>query len=215
MKKKSALVLIPLLLAAGIGGWFWWDQQREHALEAELAAALDATLAVQCESTDPLVSLSVRLDELDPKAEKYADIRAALNDELARCRYADELARFLYDRGFEVSVVNPKRIKSYAESKLTRSKTDAVDAAIIEDFCRTQQPRLWKPASPEIEELQMMTRHLEALKRMRTQELNRLKSGLTAPAVQEIIEKHIIKCKYKIVPSQCSPPCQQGGAGGG
>ena len=25
MKKKSALVLIPLLLAAGIGGWFWWQ----------------------------------------------------------------------------------------------------------------------------------------------------------------------------------------------
>ncbi len=113
-------------------------------------------------------------------------------------RYADELARFLYDRGYEVSVVNPKRIKSYAESKLTRSKTDAVDAAIIEDFCRTQQPRLWKPASPEIEELQTMTRHLEALKRMRTQELYRLKSGLTAPVVQKIIEKHIVFLEQEI-----------------
>jgi transposase len=36
-----------------------------------------------------------------------------------------------------------------------------------------------------------MTRHLDALKRMRTQELNRLKSGQTAPIVQEMIEKHI------------------------
>lgn len=106
-------------------------------------------------------------------------------------RYADELARYLYERDYEVSVVNPKRIKAYAESKLTRSKTDATDAAIIEDFCRTQQLRLWEPPAPEIDELQMMTRHLEALKNMRTQELNRLKSGITAPVVREMIEKHI------------------------
>ena len=129
------------------------------------------------------------------KKRKVVEAHACME---ATGRYADELARFLYDRGYEVSVVNPKRIKSYAESKLTRSKTDAVDAAIIEDFCRTQQPRLWKPASPEIEELQTMTRHLEALKRMRTQELNRLKSGLTAPAVQEIIEKHIVFLEQEI-----------------
>ena len=129
------------------------------------------------------------------KKRKVVEAHACME---ATGRYADELARFLYDRGFEVSVVNPKRIKSYAESKLTRSKTDAVDAAIIEDFCRTQQPRLWKPASPEIEELQTMTRHLEALKRMRTQELNRLKSGLTAPVVREIIEKHIVFLEQEI-----------------
>lgn len=129
------------------------------------------------------------------KKRKVVEAHACME---ATGRYADELARFLYDRGFEVSVVNPKRIKSYAESKLTRSKTDAVDAAIIEDFCRTQQPRLWKPASPEIEELQMMTRHLEALKKMRTQELNRLKSGLTAPVVREIIEKHIVFLEQEI-----------------
>jgi transposase len=100
-------------------------------------------------------------------------------------RYADELARYLYVRGYQVSVVNPKQIKSYAESKLTRNKTDAVDAAIIEDFCRTQQPHVWKPPAPEIEELQMMTRHMDALKNMRTQELNRPKSGITAPVVRK------------------------------
>jgi len=106
-------------------------------------------------------------------------------------RYADELARFLYDRGYEVSLVNPKRIRSYAESKLSRNKTDAADAIIIEDFCRTQQPGLWKPSSPEIDELQMMTRHLQTLKNMRTQELNRLKSGITTAVVLEMIQKHI------------------------
>jgi transposase len=129
------------------------------------------------------------------KKRKVVEAHACME---ATGRYADELARFLYDRGYLVSVVNPKRIKSYAESKLIRNKTDAVDAAIIEDFCRTQQPRLWEPSAPEIEELQMMTRHLEALKKMRTQELSRLKSGITAPVVQEMIQKHIAFLEQEI-----------------
>ncbi len=106
-------------------------------------------------------------------------------------RYADQLARFMVACGYEVSVVNPKRIKAYGQSKLTRNKTDELDAVIIEDFCRTQRPRLWQPPAAETETLQMMTRHLEALKNMRTQEVNRLKSGITAPVVREVIEKHI------------------------
>ncbi len=123
------------------------------------------------------------------KKRKVVEAHACME---ATGRYADELAHFLYNRGYQVSVVNPKRIKSYAESKLIRNKTDAVDAAIIEDFCRTQQPRLWEPPAPEIEELQMMTRHLQALKKMRSQELSRLKSGIKAAVVQQIIEKHIV-----------------------
>ena len=123
------------------------------------------------------------------KKRKVVEAHACME---ATGRYANELARFLYNRSYQVSVVNPKRVKSYGESKLARNKTDAVDAAIIEDFCRTQQPRLWEPPAPETEELQMMTRHLEALKKMRTQELNRLKSGITALIVQETIEKHIL-----------------------
>ncbi len=123
------------------------------------------------------------------KKRKVVEAHACME---ATGRYANELARFLYNRSYQVSVVNPKRVKSYGESKLARNKTDAVDAAIIEDFCRTQQPRLWGPPAPEIEELQMMTRHSEALKKMRTQELNRLKSGITALIVQETIEKHIL-----------------------
>jgi transposase len=106
-------------------------------------------------------------------------------------RYADALARFFYEAGYEVSVVNPRRIKAYADSKLRRNKTDTADARIIEDFCRSQQPPLWQPPAPEVEALQMMTRHLDRLKRMRTQEINRLKSGISEPTVRAMIQEHI------------------------
>lgn len=59
--------------------------------------------------------------------------------------YGAEVALFLHEAGYVVSVVNPARIKAYAESQLNRTKTDAGDAALIADFCRTQQPEAWTP----------------------------------------------------------------------
>ncbi|MBI5453213.1 MAG: transposase, partial [Deltaproteobacteria bacterium] len=39
--------------------------------------------------------------------------------------YGDELAIYLYDAGHTVSIVNPARIKGFAQSELVRTKTDA------------------------------------------------------------------------------------------
>jgi len=106
-------------------------------------------------------------------------------------RYGDELAAFLHQENFTVSVVNPRRIAAYAASQLRRNKTDRLDAAVIADFCRTQNPVPWQPPPPTVRDLQMMTRHLEALLDMRTEERNRLQSGVTAPVVVAAIEQHI------------------------
>lgn len=106
-------------------------------------------------------------------------------------RYGDELAYFLHERGHLVSVVNPKRIQAYAESQLRRNKTDALDATLIADFCRTQRPPAWEPPPPQVRELQFLTRHVEALKEMRTQEQNRLQAGAQTPAVQASLQSHI------------------------
>src|SRR5215213_5025724 len=38
--------------------------------------------------------------------------------------YSDEVAHFLYEAGVAVSVVNPARIKGYAEAQMRRNKTD-------------------------------------------------------------------------------------------
>ena len=87
------------------------------------------------------------------------------------------VAEFLHGRRYGVSVVNPLRIKAYADSQLKRNKTDRSDAALIADFCRTQQPAAWQPLAPEVKELRAMLRHLDDLQAMRQQEANRLKSG--------------------------------------
>ena len=88
--------------------------------------------------------------------------------------YWEELAESLHEAGYAVSVVNPARIKGHAMSQLRRSKTDPLDADVIADFCRSQAPPLWQPPSQAERKLRALVRHLEGLKKSRTQELNRL-----------------------------------------
>src|SRR5213593_1286043 len=54
--------------------------------------------------------------------------------------YSEALATYLHERGHVVSVVNPAQIKAYAESHLSRAKTDKADAALIARFCSERRP---------------------------------------------------------------------------
>ena len=87
--------------------------------------------------------------------------------------YYEELAHFLHQQGYALSVVNPLQIKAYAQSQLRRNKTDQVDAAVIADFCRTQHPPLWTPPDPSWYELRALIRHLEDLEADRQRQRNR------------------------------------------
>jgi transposase len=88
--------------------------------------------------------------------------------------YWEEVAETLHEAGYCVSVVNPLRIKGYAMSQLRRSKTDPLDGDVIADFCLTQKPEAWIPPTPEQRKLRALVRHLEALKKSRVQQSNRL-----------------------------------------
>ena len=50
--------------------------------------------------------------------------------------YGEDLAIFLHEAGHTVSIVNPARVKGFAQSELIRTKTDKIDAGIIARFCR-------------------------------------------------------------------------------
>jgi transposase len=94
--------------------------------------------------------------------------------------YGEGIAEFLYEAGYPVSVVNPARIKGYAQSQMSRNKTDKLDAYLIADFCRTQQPQSWSPPPPELRELTALVRHLEDLQQTRSQIANRLSVARTS-----------------------------------
>lgn len=88
--------------------------------------------------------------------------------------YSIPLAKFLADKGFWVSVINPAQVKGFAESELSRAKTDKADAKLIARYAREKQPPRWNPPPPVIYELQLMLRRVEQLIEMIQMENNRL-----------------------------------------
>ena len=88
--------------------------------------------------------------------------------------YGEELAIYLHEAGHLVSMVNPARIKGFAQSELIRTKTDKIDAAIIARFCLAMKPEAWTPPSSEVRLLRALVRRADSLIAMLTQEKNRL-----------------------------------------
>lgn len=105
--------------------------------------------------------------------------------------YGDLVAETLHSRQYQVSVVNPARIKAYAQSQMRRNKTDTLDAALIADYCRTQQPDPWTPPPPELKELRALIRHLDDLKQEKQRASNRLEVQHTSEAVIQHLQDQI------------------------
>jgi len=104
--------------------------------------------------------------------------------------YWEALAEFLSEQpGVRVSVLNPFQIKAFANSRLTRTKTDKVDAALIALFCQERRPEPWQAPSPSERALRALVLRLDSLQGMRTQELNRLQ--VARGNVRDGIAEHI------------------------
>ena len=118
----------------------------------------------------------------------FAELRSWLGKHGVNCAhvcmeatgvYWEHLAEDLADHGFVVSVVNPAQIKKFAGALGVRTKTDAVDAKVIAQFCATTVPRLWVPAAKSVRRLRALVGRRDALVDLRTQEMNRLEVAAT------------------------------------
>lgn len=111
--------------------------------------------------------------------------------------YWERAAEVLADGGWTVSVVNPAQIKAFAGAVGARTKTDAVDAKLIAQFCQLQSPLAWQPASQSVRRLRALVARRDALIDLRTQELNRLEVA-SLPAVRESIERVLASLNEQI-----------------
>jgi transposase len=103
--------------------------------------------------------------------------------------YGEDLAIYLHEAGHSVSIVNPARIKGFAQSELIRTKTDKIDAGIIARFCLAMKPEAWSPPSPQVRLLRALVRRADSLIDMLTQEKNRL--GTAHDSVIPLIKEHM------------------------
>jgi len=108
------------------------------------------------------------------KNRKVRELHACLE---ATGVYGEAVAECLHDAGYIVSVVNPIQIKAFGRSTMVRTKTDAVDALVIAQFCRAQHPMPWTPAPENVREFRALIRRREALVDMITAEGNRLEAA--------------------------------------
>lgn len=122
-------------------------------------------------------------------------------------RYGDGIATYLFQQGYDVSVVNPARIHAYGLSRLKRQKTDKADALLIAQFCQTQQPHLWTPPDPALDELKIMVRHREQLQQMLQQERNRLGSLPKDNPVCSLLQQHITFIEQQLTELQITIHC--------
>jgi transposase len=105
--------------------------------------------------------------------------------------YGEALATYLHEAGLVVSMVNPAKIKAYAQSQLSRAKTDKVDAQLIAQFCAERKPPAWQPLPSEVRDLQALVRRLESLLEMHQMEQNRRDVTTGTEAVRKSLSEHI------------------------
>ena len=94
--------------------------------------------------------------------------------------YGVALAKYLHQNGYHVVVINPIKTHAFSKLEMQRNKTDAADAQMIARYCRYLyqaskfEENLFKPKGQYFERLQYLVIRLDQLKKMHTQENNRL-----------------------------------------
>lgn len=90
--------------------------------------------------------------------------------------HSKSFADYLYNNNHEVSVVNPTCINAFAQSKLSRHKTDKVDSMIIAEYASKNDLPLYIPKSKALQELQDLYRCSQNLKAQYVQTQNYLEN---------------------------------------
>ena len=88
--------------------------------------------------------------------------------------YEQKLALALADAGFNVAVVNPRRMRRFADASGKLAKTDRIDARVIAHYAAVMNPRHWQRPDPALVEIKELAARRGQLVSHRTREKNRL-----------------------------------------
>lgn len=103
--------------------------------------------------------------------------------------YEAAVASGLYEAGLPVVVVNPRRVRAFAQAQGQQAKTDPLDATVLADFGRALRPPVRPLPSAQAVQLTELTRRRRQLIQMITAEQHRLDQASTPLA--KTIGRHI------------------------
>lgn len=88
--------------------------------------------------------------------------------------YHEQLAHFLHDNGYHVSVLLPNQVKAFARSLNEHSKTDSIDAGVIARMALERNLEAWQAKSSMQRQLRSLTRERQELLDQKTRLSNRM-----------------------------------------
>jgi transposase len=88
--------------------------------------------------------------------------------------YYENLALFLYLKGYKVSVVLPNKAKRYLQATGLKSKNDTIDAQGLSRMGAEQSLDLWQPKDEYFYQLRSLTRQHQSLHELKTNVNNQL-----------------------------------------
>lgn len=107
-----------------------------------------------------------------------------------------EAVKKMLQHGLPVSLINPTRVRRYAQAQGQHAKTDSLDAHVLASFGKAMQPELWQLKSELEEQIGLRITRRRQLLGIQTEEKNRL---TTAPPDNiASIKKHLAWLKTEI-----------------
>ncbi|MFH2113008.1 MAG: IS110 family transposase [Spirochaetota bacterium] len=146
-----------------------------------------------------------------PGAEQYPNNRTGIKKLVKRLCQAEGIERIVVEAtaGFEreavnemlgaglpVAVLNPTRVRRFAQAQGLHAKTDVIDAHVLADFGQVMKPEIWKRKSEFEEQISLRITRRRQLIQMQTEEKNRLTTA--HPSNIAYIKKHLVWLKEEI-----------------
>jgi transposase len=105
--------------------------------------------------------------------------------------YELRLAYFAHDQGWQISAVNPKQVRDWANGLGRRAKTDKLDALLLAQYGAQCAPVRWQPQPQTVSELDSLLTRRRELEKMLQEELNRQHSLSYRPGVAEVVTANV------------------------
>ena len=117
---------------------------------------------------------------------RLAAITVALICMEATGGYEQRLATALAGNGYKVAIVNPRRMRRFADASGKLAKTDRIDVRVIAHYGEVMDPRLWQSPDPALSVIKELAARRQQLVGQRAREKNRLQNAASATIRRQI-----------------------------
>lgn len=133
----------------------------------------------------------VKIKNIELAIESFCEKLAELKDRVvfvmeATGGYENELVRTLHKHQFQVSVVNPRRVRDFAKGIGLDAKTDQIDAKVLSKYGEVVQPQLTAAKSDHEQKHSALVSRRSQLLGLINQEENRMKQTWDEDAKKSI-----------------------------